>query len=144
VLSKLVDFSFGPQLETWKFWFLEPTDIFAGQFWAMLEGHHCQESMISQHSSLKIPGSWPEFIQKTDSDFDTEHDSDQQPTYTLRKDYGHDHDVDLEDLNGRAYNTNCTIKHRAPAEIYYPTLPFSLQLGPVFHTIIHEPDETLK
>lgn len=43
----LIGFSYGPLPEDWQIWESEPTDIFAGQFWHMVE-----------HPELRIPGAW--------------------------------------------------------------------------------------
>lgn len=52
----LVSFSYGPSPGDWYFWFSEPTDIFAGEFWAMVEISKCQYDF-----ELPIPGSWIEY-----------------------------------------------------------------------------------
>ncbi|KAI1209621.1 uncharacterized protein F4807DRAFT_460370 [Annulohypoxylon truncatum] len=43
----LVDFKFGPEPEDWEFYWAEPTDEFAGDFWDLIE-----------NPPLHIPGSW--------------------------------------------------------------------------------------
>lgn len=35
---RLINFKYGPSPEDWIFWFSEPSDPFAGDFWAMIEG----------------------------------------------------------------------------------------------------------
>jgi hypothetical protein len=35
---RLINISYGPSPKDWIFWFSEPSDSFAGDFWAMLEG----------------------------------------------------------------------------------------------------------
>lgn len=32
-----INFTYGPRLEDWKFWFSEPSDPSAGDFWALIE-----------------------------------------------------------------------------------------------------------
>jgi hypothetical protein len=51
----LIGFSFGYCPEDWYFWFPEPTDVFAGDFWAIVEAPTCQYDI-----ELSIPGSWIE------------------------------------------------------------------------------------
>jgi hypothetical protein len=52
----LINFSYGPRPEDWHFYFSEPTDVFAGEFWAMTERFPCQDEL-----ELRIPGSWIEY-----------------------------------------------------------------------------------
>jgi hypothetical protein len=35
---RLLSITYGPRPEDWIFWFSEPSDPFAGDFWAMIEG----------------------------------------------------------------------------------------------------------
>jgi len=35
---RLINFKYGPSPNDWIFWFSEPSDPFAGDFWAMIEG----------------------------------------------------------------------------------------------------------
>ena len=44
---RLISFTYGPSPQDWQFWFSEPTDKFAGQFWNMIE-----------HPELIMPGAW--------------------------------------------------------------------------------------
>lgn len=53
----LINFSYGPCPEDWHFYFSEPTDVFAGEFWAMAESFPCQDEL-----ELRIPGSWIECL----------------------------------------------------------------------------------
>jgi hypothetical protein len=47
---RLIGFEFGPNPEDWRFWFSEPTDQLAGEFWDMME-----------HPERRMPGAWDEF-----------------------------------------------------------------------------------
>ncbi|KAF7916805.1 uncharacterized protein EAE98_010527 [Botrytis deweyae] len=47
--SRLIDFTYGPCVEDWNFWFSEPTDRFAGDFWSLIE----DPSLINL-----VPGAW--------------------------------------------------------------------------------------
>lgn len=47
--SSLIDFTYGPCVEDWKFWFSEPTDRFAGKFWSLIE----DPPLMSL-----VPGAW--------------------------------------------------------------------------------------
>jgi hypothetical protein len=60
----ILGFSYGPMVEDWKFWFSEPTDYLAGEFWTMIE-----KSPSHSDSHCTIPGSWPEDIE-SDSESD--------------------------------------------------------------------------
>lgn len=47
--SSLIDFTYGPCVEDWNFWFSEPTDRFAGDFWSLIE----DPPLMSL-----VPGAW--------------------------------------------------------------------------------------
>ncbi|TGO64491.1 hypothetical protein BOTNAR_0088g00210 [Botryotinia narcissicola] len=47
--SSLIGFDYGPCVEDWKFWFSEPTDRFAGDFWSLIE----DPSLMNL-----VPGAW--------------------------------------------------------------------------------------
>lgn len=54
-----IAFTFGPRVEDWNFWYSEPTDEFAGDFWQMIEEVGCWESDDEESDSdLTIPGAW--------------------------------------------------------------------------------------
>jgi hypothetical protein len=55
---RLVGFSYGSLVTDWQFWFSNPTDIFAGDFWAMIET--LQDDDLGPQPTLDIPGSWSE------------------------------------------------------------------------------------
>ncbi|KAI9647884.1 hypothetical protein NHQ30_004272 [Ciborinia camelliae] len=44
----LLGFKYGPCVEDWEFWFLEPTDKFAGEFW----------SLVESPEPILMPGTW--------------------------------------------------------------------------------------
>jgi hypothetical protein len=54
----LVGFSHGSLVTDWQFWFSNPRDIFAGDFWAMIEA--IQDDDLGPEPTLDIPGSWSE------------------------------------------------------------------------------------
>lgn len=60
---RLINFAYGPRPEDWKFWFSDPTDAFAGNFWALIEeSTPCgfdQEALAKSHAQ-PMPGSWSE------------------------------------------------------------------------------------
>ena len=45
----LIGFTYGPDPEDWHFWMLEPTDVYAGDFWRSIE---------SEYKKRVIPGAW--------------------------------------------------------------------------------------
>jgi hypothetical protein len=51
ILIELIAFSYGPPPSDWHFWFSEPTDVYAGEFWAMIETSACENEL-----ELPIPG----------------------------------------------------------------------------------------
>jgi hypothetical protein len=56
---RLINFSYGCRPEDWIFWFSEPTDEFAGDFWGMIENGPTESSdkeLDDQISST--PGAW--------------------------------------------------------------------------------------
>lgn len=55
---RLVGFSYGSLVTDWQFWFSNPTDIFAGDFWTMIET--IQDDDLGPKPTLDIPGSWSE------------------------------------------------------------------------------------
>jgi hypothetical protein len=67
---RLINFSYGPQPEDWKFWFSELTDPFAGEFWAIVEERRpwdADEDMDEDSDDEEfdtqeeaIPGAWKE------------------------------------------------------------------------------------
>ena len=63
----IIGFSYGPTVEDWKFWFSEPTDYLAGKFWAMIE-----KSPSYSDSYCTIPGSWPEDVELSESDSESD------------------------------------------------------------------------
>ncbi|ETS76745.1 hypothetical protein PFICI_12132 [Pestalotiopsis fici W106-1] len=46
---ELIGFQYGPEVEDWKLWWSEPTDVFAGDFWKLIEPPY-----------QPIPGAWVE------------------------------------------------------------------------------------
>ncbi|KAK6209418.1 hypothetical protein LQW54_006271 [Pestalotiopsis sp. IQ-011] len=44
---ELIGFQYGPDVDDWALWWLEPTDVFAGDFWDMAEP-----------SDQRVPGAW--------------------------------------------------------------------------------------
>jgi len=52
VKAHLTSFKYGPSPMDWHFWWSEPTDIFAGQFWYLVE------SWLSEEVELWMPGAW--------------------------------------------------------------------------------------
>jgi hypothetical protein len=50
-----ISFSYGPRPQDWHIWLSEPTDVFAGEFWEMIENpaYTCTDDL-----ELPIPGSW--------------------------------------------------------------------------------------
>jgi hypothetical protein len=46
---RLLGFKFGPDVEDWDIWWNEPTDEFAGDFWALVED-----------PPVHVPGEWIE------------------------------------------------------------------------------------
>jgi hypothetical protein len=52
VSFELTAFSFGPHPNDWHFWFADPSDLFAGEFWEMLEKDDNVEC------NLLMPGGW--------------------------------------------------------------------------------------
>jgi len=61
---RLLGITYGPRPEDWIFWFSEPSDPFAGDFWAMVEGE--------EHWRMFENGWF--FHNNTDTDTDTEYD----------------------------------------------------------------------
>ncbi len=53
---RLIEFNYGPEVQDWMFRFSEPSDEFAGEFWAMIEG--LKEDADSKQP--QVPGSWIE------------------------------------------------------------------------------------
>jgi hypothetical protein len=51
----LIAFTYGPCPEDWQFYFSDPTDVFAGEFWALVEAAACKDEL-----DLPVPGSWIE------------------------------------------------------------------------------------
>lgn len=47
----LVGFTYGPSPDDWTVWLSEPTDVFAGDFWTMIE---------SPWEPERMPGAWIE------------------------------------------------------------------------------------
>lgn len=55
VQLRLINFTYGPRPCDWRFYFSEPTDYLAGEFWSMIEA----ESDANQEPlELAMPGSW--------------------------------------------------------------------------------------
>jgi len=63
-----VIFTYGPRPDSWTFWFSKQTDLFAGEFWAMVtrstepecvDGGQLYEEP-NQGPNYHIPGSWIE------------------------------------------------------------------------------------
>lgn len=44
---ELIGFQYGPDVDDWALWWLEPTDVFAGDFWEMAEP-----------GDQRVPGAW--------------------------------------------------------------------------------------
>lgn len=97
----------------------------------MHEKFGCKENLARQDSQLHIPGSWPQPIQGTDSDDDTDYDSDLDPGYD-HTDYSYGHDFDLECIDGKAFNVYFNPNHNFPAETLPTGLPFPLQVEIIF------------
>lgn len=58
---RFIGFSYGPRPEDWHFWFSEPPDPFAGEFWEMVERTSLEVSMQAENAaSFAMPGSWVE------------------------------------------------------------------------------------
>ncbi|TGO16587.1 hypothetical protein BTUL_0026g00400 [Botrytis tulipae] len=57
--SSLIDFNYGPCVEDWKFWFSEPTDRFAGEFWSLIEDPPLMNL---------VPGAWVDKSRSTYSE----------------------------------------------------------------------------
>jgi hypothetical protein len=53
---RLIGFSYGPHVTDWQFWLSDPRDIFAGEFWDMIETS--QPENLNLEPQLDIPGSW--------------------------------------------------------------------------------------
>jgi len=61
---ELISFTYGPRPEDWKFWFSEPSDPYAGDFWAMVEEGRPwidDEEAMGDHPQ-PMPGSWSEDV----------------------------------------------------------------------------------
>ena len=59
---RLINFAYGRQPEDWTFWFSEPTDEFAGDFWRMIENVLTEDSYKELDDQiLSTPGAWMEF-----------------------------------------------------------------------------------
>lgn len=62
---RLIKFDYGPRIEDWKFWFSEPSDPFAGDFWALIEedvpwGWDSDEEESDDDEEQPMPGAWSE------------------------------------------------------------------------------------
>ncbi|KAE9380938.1 hypothetical protein N431DRAFT_325529 [Stipitochalara longipes BDJ] len=67
----VISFSYGPDVDDWQFWVDEPTDVFAGTFWKMMEAQTTdiwEESSNMTSSGLRIPGSWMEYEDEGEND----------------------------------------------------------------------------
>jgi hypothetical protein len=103
----------------------------------MHEKFSCEEDFGLQDSQLHISGSWPQPIQDTDSDYNTEYDSGLKPGYDHHTEYSYDHDFDLECIGGKAFEDYFNPNHKFPAETLPIALPFSIQIDIVLALITH-------
>ena len=55
---RFIGFSFRKRIDDWKFWFSEPTDQFAGDFWQLIDEGKRQESNVEGFDEPSIPGAW--------------------------------------------------------------------------------------
>lgn len=71
----VISFSYGPSVDDWQFWVDEPTDVFAGTFWKMVEQTAMWEELSRVPSlGLKIPGSWLENEDEDEVEVEVEND----------------------------------------------------------------------
>jgi hypothetical protein len=74
---RLINFSYGRRPEDWIFWFSEPTDEFAGDFWRMIENAPTESSAKELDDPiLSTPGAW------NSDDDDDKYDNDDESMTT--------------------------------------------------------------
>lgn len=56
---RLIDFDFGATPHEWRLYWSESTDVFAGEFWSLVEPH---DNTFGAKSLSTMPGSWPSEI----------------------------------------------------------------------------------
>ena len=99
LLSRCILFSYGPKPEDWHFWFREPTDKFAGQFWAMLQESTFHPSSRVWDSQRPIPGSWVESGSDADPDLEYDSNTSYESDDDENTDHGYDPDFDKQSVS---------------------------------------------